>query len=331
MRTSVNRGRLTDQQTDFLLSRISRNRVQMLRGMAHLEAWDVRRTLIRVFGFGGFSLETLALDLVAEREAQQGKQSRWTVVYRAQVRLTVYDGDGATIGFWDDAAAGDAVNQKSLGDAHDQAMKTAVSQALKRCAVNLGDQFGLSLYNAGSADPVVIRSLAYMDDPVSQEEDVPVQPEPTPEEPRSVDRPRDFVAEARATSDPQTVRRIWREAKAAGANKTSLGHIEAVGKSLAALSPPGAGQSESEAESHRRLSDGELYAAMGSGHPEVEKSAVASVDDAEAAEKALRALGDAIGLPDIGADFERAKGLPLSTATAEQIRAFHAELNGTAA
>ena len=35
------------------------------------------------------------------------------------------------------------------------AIKTAESQAFKRCAINLGDQFGLSLYNNGGTASVV--------------------------------------------------------------------------------------------------------------------------------------------------------------------------------
>lgn len=181
--------RLTEQQVGFLLQPISGNRVRNLRGMSHLEAWDVRRQLIRIFGFEGFTIETLSLDLVAEREAKQGERSRWTVVYRAQVRLTVKTTSGQVIATFEDAAAGDAVNQPSLGDAHDLAMKTALSQALKRCAVNLGDQFGLSLYNDGSRDAVVMRSLAYMGEPVRESEDTPVKPEPTPQAPTVVPDP----------------------------------------------------------------------------------------------------------------------------------------------
>jgi hypothetical protein len=179
----VTAGRLTEQQVHFLLQPINAKRVRNLRGMSHLEAWDVRRQLIRIFGFEGFTVETIGLDMVAERESKTGERSRWTVVYRAQVRLTVKDKDGRTISSFEDAAAGDAVNQPSLGDAHDLAMKTALSQALKRCAVNLGDQFGLSLYNDGSQAPVVLRSLAYMGEPVKESEDTPVQPEPVPQTP----------------------------------------------------------------------------------------------------------------------------------------------------
>ncbi|MCX5522259.1 RAD52 family DNA repair protein [Streptomyces bobili] len=179
---SASAPKLTEQQLGFLLTPISSNRVRNLRGMSHLEAWDIRRQLIRIFGFEGFTIETISLDLVAERETKQGERSRWTIVYRAQVRLTVKATDGRPLATFEDAAAGDAVNQPSIGDAHDLAMKTALSQALKRCAVNLGDQFGLSLYNDGSKDAVVLRSLAYMGAPVAESEDSEVRPEPTPQE-----------------------------------------------------------------------------------------------------------------------------------------------------
>ncbi|MFJ3283363.1 Rad52/Rad22 family DNA repair protein [Streptomyces halstedii] len=179
--------RFSPYQLRMLHGGINSNRVRNLRGMSHLEAWDVRRQLIRIFGFGGFDIETISLDLVAEHEKKQGDRSRWTVVYRAQVRLIVKDTCGNPIGYFDDGAAGDSVNQPSLGDAHDMAMKTAFSQALKRCAVNLGDQFGLSLYNDGSKDAVVGFSAAHppqewkpkAQPPEPEPEDPPVRPEPT--------------------------------------------------------------------------------------------------------------------------------------------------------
>jgi len=37
-----------------------------------------------------------------------------------------------------------------LGDTADFALKTAASDAMKRCATNLGTQFGLSLYASGA-------------------------------------------------------------------------------------------------------------------------------------------------------------------------------------
>ncbi|WP_051777668.1 Rad52/Rad22 family DNA repair protein [Streptomyces violaceorubidus] len=235
-------------QLRMLHGGIHANRVRMLRGMAHLEAWDVRRQLIRVFGFGGFSIDTVSLDLVSERETKNGERSKWTIVYRAQVRLTLYTPDGRKITHFEDAAAGDAINQPSIGDAHDLAMKTAVSQALKRCAVNLGDQFGLSLYNNGSSDPVVHFSAAHppqewkpVEPPAPEPEDPPVQPEPQAAsvvseavaEPTAA-QDRDYLHEAHEASDAATVRRIWQAARADGAVEEYLAQIAEVGKGKAA-------------------------------------------------------------------------------------------------
>ncbi|MHA6764797.1 Rad52/Rad22 family DNA repair protein [Streptacidiphilus sp. PAMC 29251] len=168
---------LTSQQVAVLTGPLQAQRVQHLRGNSHLEAWDIRRWLIRVFGFGGWSDETLELACISQVEINKG---RWTVIYRAQVRLTVKDVNGSVLTHWDDAACGSGQNQPNLADAHDMGMKTALSQALKRCAVNLGDQFGLSLYNDGQTQPVVIRSAAYAAPEAAESlpEDPPVKPEP---------------------------------------------------------------------------------------------------------------------------------------------------------
>lgn len=190
----------TARQYDSLIRPIFKGRIQILNNQSHLEAWDVRRHLIRIFGFDGFDIETKALDLVREIEHQPGTikttkwvegnrtevpnaETRWTVIYRAEVRLIIKV-NGRSVAVFEDGAAGDSQNQPSLGDAHDHAMKTALSQALKRCAVNLGDQFGLSLYNGGRPDPVVVRTAV---EPVNGSANGPVEelpsdvaPEPGP-------------------------------------------------------------------------------------------------------------------------------------------------------
>ncbi|MEW2573619.1 Rad52/Rad22 family DNA repair protein [Streptomyces sp. NPDC047070] len=193
---------LTREQVATLLAPINPSRVQNLRGQSHLEAWDVRRWLNRVFGFGGWSDETLELACVAQVEINPG---RWTVIYRAQVRLTVKTTDGRVLTHYDDAAMGDSRNQPALGDAHDQAMKTALSQALKRCAHNLGDAFGLSLYNDGSRQAVGLWSAAHPapkdDDAPAVPDDEPVKPEPAP----AVEKP--AAAEQNTPPAEQQVRR----------------------------------------------------------------------------------------------------------------------------
>lgn len=166
--TDIPRG-LTAAQIELLLQPIHPSRVRQLKNQSHLEAWDVRRWLTRIFGFGGWSDEILSCDLVHELTwpvvDDHGKpvpgKMRCTAVYRVTLRLTVRDDYGNVIGHWEDGATGDGVNQVSVGDAHDLALKTAMSQALKRCAVNLGDQFGLSLYNKGGNGAVVARTVAH--------------------------------------------------------------------------------------------------------------------------------------------------------------------------
>ncbi|MDK0520351.1 Rad52/Rad22 family DNA repair protein [Streptomyces sp. ML-6] len=218
---------LTPAQVKTLLAQINPTRVQTLNGQSHVEAWDIRRWLNRVFGFGGWSDETLELACVAQTEIKPG---RWTVVYRAQVRLTICTPDGRHLSSWDDAAAGAAQNQPRLGDAHDMAMKTALSQALKRCATNLGDQFGLSLYNDGSRRAVIMWSAVHTpakDPETAAAQDEPVKPETAPEPAAPVPTPSTaasgttaVAATDRATASPApdnaAEQRLRRAAAAAG-------------------------------------------------------------------------------------------------------------------
>jgi hypothetical protein len=269
--TQNQNARFSPYQLRMLHGGINGNRVRNLRGMSHLEAWDVRRQLIRVFGFGGFDIETISLDLVHQNGEMRRKKNKqgveygdeymaWTVVYRAQVRLILKDSTGTAIAYFDDGAAGDSPNQPSLGDAHDMAMKTAFSQALKRCAVNLGDQFGLSLYNDGSQEPVVVFSAAHpptewkpkAQPPEPEPVDPPVRPEPSAQQDSDESAPapaataataaagRDYLHEARAAADAETVRTIYRAAQNDGAVPEYLAQIAQVGKAKGGSKAPAA-------------------------------------------------------------------------------------------
>jgi len=160
---------LTKGQVDALLRPLSGARVatrqQSGKTLSYLEAWDVKRCLIRVFGFGGF-------DSVVETEEHvgdfpyMGGQNNATemleVVWRARVRLTIKDRNGEELASYSEGAVGSATvraDSAAKGDAHDNALKQAASDALKRCAINLGTQFGLSLYDNGSRADVVGRVL----------------------------------------------------------------------------------------------------------------------------------------------------------------------------
>ena len=146
---------LRKNQTDQLLKGINPSRVgKDGKGFAHLEAWDVRAHLIRIFGFANWSAELLEMKPIFETSIEKDGKTRWTVAYRATMRLTINTGDMEDA-IYTEAAVGDSQNNPSRADAHDMAIKTAESQAFKRCAINLGDQFGLSLYNNGGTGSVV--------------------------------------------------------------------------------------------------------------------------------------------------------------------------------
>ncbi|MFH8295105.1 Rad52/Rad22 family DNA repair protein [Streptomyces sp. NPDC018059] len=147
------------EQVDQLASGIDPSRVKHTEnGAAHLEQWDVRRRLNQVFGFGGWADDLTRLQMIRERDypADQMGPVRTYVAYLATVRLTILRPDGTRLTWYEDVATGDATSTISPGEAHGDAVKSAVSGALKRAAINLGDQFGLSLYNGGSVLPVVV-------------------------------------------------------------------------------------------------------------------------------------------------------------------------------
>lgn len=145
---------LSSKQQEILLKGINANRIAKRQGgggrsLSYLEAWDVKAHLIRIFGFLNWSAEVLSADLVFEEKNEKGQ---WNVGYKVILQLSV---NGAR---YTEGAVGSA-SLPQRGEAHDMAIKTAESDALKRAAINLGDQFGLSLYNNGGVAPVVKETL----------------------------------------------------------------------------------------------------------------------------------------------------------------------------
>ena len=202
---------LTRAQVDTLLKPIKPRRVFTAQNQSHVAAFDVIAHLTRIFGFGGWSKEILDLTIVHERSTepelndsgQPKNQGRWWVTYSCTMRLTVCDPEGNVVATIEDAATGSAQNMPSPADAYDFAIKNAISYALKRCAKDLGDQFGLSLYNKGQTGALVGRTLvmpdgAETDDDVEEHAPTPLsmgndEREPEPELPAPVveapDRP----------------------------------------------------------------------------------------------------------------------------------------------
>lgn len=151
------RTEITYHQQLALMSPLNPARVSKRDNMSYLEAWDVKASLIKVFGFGGFSSELIESEILDVREVAQrnGSKMNQKVTAKAVVRLTIHQ-TGAV--YTEAAIAGSA--QPDITESMDMAIKSAESDALKRAAIFLGTQFGLSLYNAGRTTDIVQRVFA---------------------------------------------------------------------------------------------------------------------------------------------------------------------------
>lgn len=168
---------LTDEQLKVLMSPLNPSRVstrsQGGRSLSYVEAWDIKATLLRVFGFGGFSADVIDTEIVRmekdvpaftggrgdrtrRKDADGNPDFNWSVTAMVTVRLTIHALGDCT--FTETAAA--SQTGPDVGEVTDFAVKTAESDALKRAAIYLGTQFGLSLYNNGSTSEVVRRIVA---------------------------------------------------------------------------------------------------------------------------------------------------------------------------
>lgn len=160
---------LSDAQLAQLLKGINPVRVNRdPKGMSYVEAYEIRAHLTRIFGPLRWDevvtdqRQVFEAERVTDRLDKDGFPiSKWTVCWYAHCTLTIRSTSGKVLATYGEGATGDAQNFPSRSDAHDMAVKTAASQALKRCAMNLGDQFGLSLYQKGSTRPLVQRTLIW--------------------------------------------------------------------------------------------------------------------------------------------------------------------------
>ena len=145
----------TEEQVKLLLARIHPDRVFKRDGNSYVAGCDIRAELTRIFGFGRWSSEVLDQALLTEKQVKTKKGAdAWYVLYRSRIRLTVHAPDGTLVAFHDGSHVG-ASTHPDFGEAHGNALTNSETYALRRAAINLGDQFGLSLYNGGSLDPLV--------------------------------------------------------------------------------------------------------------------------------------------------------------------------------
>jgi hypothetical protein len=133
------------------------------RELSYLEGWYAITEANRIFGFDGWSRETLESRCVLARE----NRGSFLAVYLARVRVTVL-ADGATI-IREGHGTGEG-RGTSPGEVHDVALKAAETDATKRALATFGKPFGLELYRGSKA------SLPSKPLPASQVQPIPVVP-----------------------------------------------------------------------------------------------------------------------------------------------------------
>jgi len=114
------------------------------RQLTYLEGWYAISEANRIFGFDGWSRETLESKCVLARE----NKGTFFAIYIARVRVTV-QAEGTTV-----IREGHGTSEgrgTSPGDVHDVALKAAETDATKRALATFGRPFGLELYRGGRA------------------------------------------------------------------------------------------------------------------------------------------------------------------------------------
>jgi hypothetical protein len=109
------------------------------RELSYIEGWFAISEANRIFGFDGWSRETVEPRCVLARE----NRGNFTAVYIAKVRITV-QADGCTI-VREGHGSGEG-RGTSPGEVHDIALKAAETDATKRAFATFGRPFGLELY-----------------------------------------------------------------------------------------------------------------------------------------------------------------------------------------
>jgi DNA recombination protein Rad52 len=114
------------------------------RQLSYIEGWYAISEANRIFGFDGWSRETVESRCVLARE----NRGAFLAVYTARVRISV-QANGSTI-VREGHGSGEG-RGTSPGEVHDTALKAAETDATKRALATFGKPFGLALYGVGKS------------------------------------------------------------------------------------------------------------------------------------------------------------------------------------
>src|SRR5262245_45011764 len=126
------------------------------RELSYIEGWHAISEANRIFGFDGWSRETVESRCVLARE----NRGAFLAVYTARVRISVQAGGSTIIREGHGSAEGRGA---SPGEVHDTALKAAETDATKRALATFGKPFGLALYGVGKS-PSIQRAMPIQSD-----------------------------------------------------------------------------------------------------------------------------------------------------------------------
>jgi Rad52/22 family double-strand break repair protein len=132
------------------------------RELSYIEGWYAISEANRIFGFDGWSRETVESRCVLARE----NRGAFLAVYTARVRISVQAGGSTIIREGHGSGEGRGA---SPGEVHDTALKAAETDGTKRALATFGKPFGLALYGVGKS-PSIQQAM-----PTSSDHAKPVQ------------------------------------------------------------------------------------------------------------------------------------------------------------
>jgi recombination DNA repair RAD52 pathway protein len=145
----------TAEQRTLLEGKLNKANVRSRRGangraVAYLEAWHVIDMANEVFGFGNWDAETVEMkrehEPVQIPPSEEHPKGGIVVTYSARVRVTVYSQDGSRK-VVRERSGGHRGFGPTVGQAVEDCIKAAETDATKRAFVTFGNIFGLALYD----------------------------------------------------------------------------------------------------------------------------------------------------------------------------------------
>lgn len=146
--------RFTPEQVNLLQAKLSREHVktrqQAGRTLSYIEGYQAINEANRIFGFGNWS--TFVTELTCIVNTGQGatnyqgrEKPGYLVAYVARVKVMVEFEAGMQS--HEDVGYGEGIEYSNVGQAHESAIKEAVTDAEKRALRHWGNVFGLALYD----------------------------------------------------------------------------------------------------------------------------------------------------------------------------------------